>query len=622
MIRRLHLHGWRSFEEQSLEIGPGVTFVLAENGVGKTSLIEAAAWAVYGPLSGVNAAGACRIGSAETRVEIDVELPDGSILEIRRSIEPRGRASVAATVAGAAVDPDTLPAVLAAAYGASADFLARTTAVPSNAVTDENVGAFVLREHLCRVLGVDDLHRAADRLDDLHEQAEAAAKGFRTASRRATADRATLNDQLAAADLQFPVLLDQRAALRDELDAAEEQLRQARRQADAAQQAATARASFEQVNAASRSVLTAAPAARDARTVDVLIALLEDAERAATVTVDDVRQAAAALAGRLEAITTAAAELHTASGDCPVCRRPMSGDDVDHARRRHEADLAALRRERAARQTELERAGQHLDAVRAVLRQALAVPAVVDAPGPGVDGTLDIDAARTDVDAARVRYDESSAEVLGARATRNALAERISAEQAAADEREASLLAHRKAAVSRMAAAVARTSADQLLAERIDPLAVEVRSRWKRVFGDRGLLQMGTDGRLTLRRGVDDIPFEYLSSGEKVVALLAVRLLVLGSSTRASFLWLDEPLEHLDPRNRRLATSLMSAAGTQVRQILVTTYEEDLARRLARRGEASILRVRSADAAWPPAGSTPPADAGARKQRAAARRVG
>jgi len=595
VIRRLHLHGWRSFQEQSLEIGPGLTFVLAENGVGKTSLIEAAAWAVYGPLSDVNAAGACRIGSAETHVEVNIELPDGRILGIRRSIEPRGRATVDATVAGAAVDPDTLPAVLAAAYGASADFLARTTAVPSSAVTDENVGAFVLREHLCRVLGVDDLQRAADRLEDLYQQAEAAAKGFRTASRRAITDLAALNDQLAAADQQLAALLEQRAALRDALDATEERLRQARRQVDASQAAATARAAFKQVRIASQAVLTApAAAARDVQTIDELVAILEHAERAATATVDDIRQGAAVLGARIQTITTAAAELDSASGDCPVCRRPMSADDVDHARRRHQEDLAALRRERAARQTELERSGQHLDAVRAVLRQALAVPEMGEAAA-GADGVLDIDAARADVDAARLRYDELSAEVLAARTTRDALAERITTEQSAAGEREASLLAHRKAAVSRTSAAVARTSADLLLAARIDPLAAEVRSRWKRVFGDRGTLHLGADGRLTLRRGVDDIPFEYLSSSEKVVALLAVRLLVLGSSTRASFLWLDEPLEHLDPRNRRLATSLMSAAGSQVRQILVTTYEEDLARRLARRGEASILRVRSAD---------------------------
>ena len=66
-----------------------------------------------------------------------------------------------------------------------------------------------------------------------------------------------------------------------------------------------------------------------------------------------------------------------------------------------------------------------------------------------------------------------------------------------------------------MSADVARATARPLLAERVDPLAAEVRSHWKRVFGDRGTLQLGADGRLTLRRRLEDIAFEYSSSGER-----------------------------------------------------------------------------------------------------------
>ncbi|WP_245160197.1 hypothetical protein [Blastococcus sp. CT_GayMR20] len=341
------------------------------------------------------------------------------------------------------------------------------------------------------------------------------------------------------------------------------------------------------------------------QTINDLVRVLEEAERSALAAVDDVRQGLALVAGRLEAITSAAAELDTASGDCPVCRRPMSREDIEHARRSHSRDLTALDSDRAVRQADLVGASQRLDAVRAVLRQALTVPSPRDNTPDA--GPLDVDAVRAAVDEVRARYDDISEDVAATRATQAALAERIAAERTAASEREASLLVHRKAAVSRVAAIIARQTADQLMAERIDPLAAEMRARWKRVFGDRGALQLGPDGRLTLRRGVEEIPFEYLSSGEKVVALLAVRLLVLGSSTRASFLWLDEPLEHLDPRNRRLAATLMSASGVQVRQVLVTTYEEDLARRLAQRGQASLLRVRSADAEWPLSGSTMPA---------------
>lgn len=593
MIRRLRLHGWRSFEEQSLDIGPGLTLVVAENGIGKTSLIEAADWGVYGALSGVDAAPARRIGVTETRVEVDLELPDGRTLQINRVAGPRGKTAVQAAVGGKAVDPDDIPGLLATSYGASAAFLARTTVLPSRAVADETVGVFFLREHLSRVLGVENLQRVANELDALHDAAEAEAKTFRTAARRATADLAALNDEFAQADQQLSALQEARNALQEKLKKAEGDLQHARQNAEAARRAAEARSAIRDAFAASQAVLAAPSTSPDPKTADELVTLLEQVEQTAATAVDDVRRNLAIVAGRLESITTAAAELDTASGDCPVCRRPLSGEDVAQARRHHQVDRAALQERTAALHTDLESASNHLNAVRSALRQALAIPHLGDDLPEG--GGADPEAAQTAVDDIRQRFDEASAAVLAARTARNSLEQRIVAEREAASEQATSLLAHRNAAVSRVTAAVARATADRMLVERIDPLAAEVRSHWKRVFGDRGALQLGADGRLTLRRDDEDIPFEYLSSGEKVVALLAVRLLVLGSSTRASFLWLDEPLEHLDPRNRRLAASLMSAAGEHMRQILVTTYEEDLARRLAKRGQATLLRVRSAD---------------------------
>ena len=74
-----------------------------------------------------------------------------------------------------------------------------------------------------------------------------------------------------------------------------------------------------------------------------------------------------------------------------------------------------------------------------------------------------------------------------------------------------------------------------------------------------------------------------LSGGERATALIVTRLLLANSLARASSVWFDEPLEHLDPRRRAaIAQTMVSAvqAGT-VGQILVTTYEENLARRLA-----------------------------------------
>jgi ABC-type molybdenum transport system ATPase subunit/photorepair protein PhrA len=73
-----------------------------------------------------------------------------------------------------------------------------------------------------------------------------------------------------------------------------------------------------------------------------------------------------------------------------------------------------------------------------------------------------------------------------------------------------------------------------------------------------------------------------MSAGERAVALLVTRLLVLSVTAPNAFMWLDEPLKQLDPANRRLVGQLLATSATNgaVRQLVVTTFEEEIARRL------------------------------------------
>ena len=67
-----------------------------------------------------------------------------------------------------------------------------------------------------------------------------------------------------------------------------------------------------------------------------------------------------------------------------------------------------------------------------------------------------------------------------------------------------------------------------------------------------------------------------------MVAQLVLRVLVLRATTRLGFFWVDEPLEHLDPDARRALAVLLAQApeSPSFPQVLVTTYEEPLIRRL------------------------------------------
>ena len=48
MIHQLRLRNWRSYEDLDLRLDPGTTFVVAPNGVGKTSLVYGLAWVSSG----------------------------------------------------------------------------------------------------------------------------------------------------------------------------------------------------------------------------------------------------------------------------------------------------------------------------------------------------------------------------------------------------------------------------------------------------------------------------------------------------------------------------------------------------------------------------------------------
>jgi DNA repair exonuclease SbcCD ATPase subunit len=129
----------------------------------------------------------------------------------------------------------------------------------------------------------------------------------------------------------------------------------------------------------------------------------------------------------------------------------------------------------------------------------------------------------------------------------------------------------------------------------IEPLAKEVEGRWKTMFGTGGL-NLSSEGHITRKLGGRTLEFGSLSGGEKVWALLLTRLLILGTSTRAPFIWLDEPLEHLDPKLRKVVAGTLAKAssGSALRQVIVTTYEAEIARQLMEDvPSASLLYVTS-----------------------------
>ena len=125
----------------------------------------------------------------------------------------------------------------------------------------------------------------------------------------------------------------------------------------------------------------------------------------------------------------------------------------------------------------------------------------------------------------------------------------------------------------------------EVFRRQVDPLAAEVEQRWKQVWPGEAGLHLTDEGELQLQRRGGTIDFEGFSGGERAIAVILLRVLSAQMAGNSPFLWLDEPLEHLDSRNRRLLASLLAAAARAggLSQVVVTTYEDGVTRQLGRR---------------------------------------
>jgi DNA repair exonuclease SbcCD ATPase subunit len=573
VIRRLTLENWRAYEHLELDFQPGATFVVAPNGVGKSSIVEGARYALFGfvPPARDGAARISRTGA--TSASVEVELPSGRLLTVTRPYPAKPRASTRPAVAvnGEAQPPEALEALLAEEYGAEPAFLARLAMLHSSTVFVETKG-LDLRDHLCRVFGVDGLMAALDQTKAL---AAVAKKTVDLARKPAT----------AVADEELAVLAEVEARATELIEAADTERAEAERALAEARAATEARARYDAWKAAADRYTAAATAvAHEAAALlgraeppglATLPEDLEAAESTAVEALDDVRRRRAQLTGRAEAIRAGLAELEDAEGSCPVCRRPLGPDDVEVARVGHERDLAALEAELAS--LDETTAARLVTELRQLRHRLINEPAPGDAPPPP-----DPDQAAMSEAQAMERFEAAVATAAERRTILVETRRRREAGESARVELETVTAAFERSATLEAAAAALEAARLRILSESVEPLEELLADNWRNLFVDRPGVGLDGDGSVSRRIGSELLQYEQFSDGEKMVTQLLLRVLVLRATTRLGFFWVDEPLEHLDPDTRRALAVLLAQAPEEPSfpQVLVTTYEEPLIRRL------------------------------------------
>ena len=590
MIRRLQLRNWRAYENLDLELGPGATFVVASNGIGKTSLVMGAGWGLFGDAAGVDAAAEIRGDAESATVTVGLRLPSGADVTIARTVDRKGKVALDAQLPDRTIaSQDELDELLVTELGADPHVLAQLTImVHGGAVASfQGEGEFDLQDHLAAVFGVTPLFDGARRAKGVADRAAAALRKIKTVQRSERRGRDELVAELDEIVGKLGATNDEREAKVAAIERTSETIRLGE-EWDRYRAGLVARDEHLGAIAAEASSLVETPVPA-AGVLDALARLESDL----AATIGAAKQEAASARGKSELIRSAISDLAGADATCPTCLRPMSEHDARRAEAEHTRHLEELDAEAVAAEARAAAGGSSLAAVRELLERARSVPVPLEPETP-LGGT-DVAEARRTVEAQKAELQE----IDKALALLSTTGSQLQAALETADEEEQR--ARELEALYRREG-IALATHDALLAtgnaitERyIEPLAKEVEGRWKSMFGGGGL-SLSSEGHITRKLGTRTLEFGSLSGGEKVWALLLTRLLILGASTRAPFVWLDEPLEHLDPKLRKVVAGTLAKAssGAGIRQVIVTTYEAELARQLMEDvPSASLLYVTS-----------------------------
>lgn len=595
MIRRVWLKSWKAFEELDLRLPSGTVFIVADNGIGKTSIVQAICFSIFGgehligsgqAASTLDQAVRGPVGTtAVAGCELDIA---GNLIWIQRSVtrtERRPEASVEIKIDGVSASESQLTQLLVQHTGADLIQLSTLSVVPEGSVFIKGDAGLDVAAMLSATFRVDQLLDVAAKID------RDASKLGKDADR----DRKQLRDVPAkVANLTTGALEEEHQDLQSQV--ATLRARQEERIAYGASlsrweayDAQLREIELEQARTRSGCLELTTKAISDLQEILPLEAPSPEAsaEGAASVLIQRLQEYRSELAdrrsrceGKIEGIDAAVEAISTGDGICPTCLRPLDEAEAADALERHASERA-----------------ENTEAISVLRSHEIRIS----------EWSLRIEQALREINTIEVRAPEGERPILPGNDVEDA-PEAISRRIAELDEQRVRVLAelrsiqsadevrrenvdlsdrlfdqYRRAERGQALADTMRRVAQTITSERIAPLAREFEKRWGEIWASDSV-QMTESGELVLKSAERDVPYAQFSGGQRTVAQVLLRLLAVTMVTRCPFLVLDEPLEHLDPRTRRIIASLLVRAtspDSSLDQVVVTTYEESVTRRLS-----------------------------------------
>lgn len=608
MLQRLRITNWKAFEERTIDFRPGLNLFVGPNGSGKTTLLDAICLGLTGDIPSGDFKALVRDKTKDAAIELDLVLM-GARYSIRRKFRRDRLISAECTKEGSQLAQpgwDALNSALADHLKTDPVFFSRMIYMSELEVFDyaKNPPSGALNVALERVLGIDSLATIADFVERLGKNYSKSIAVLRQELARPTrlVQDSVLDEDTARRDFE---------ANQRELEAAQKDLERA--QAEVRRLRLISERSEKAKSLLDIFLKTCAELGIELGTAAMTLEKIRNLSQSATEkansleehvnSVSSERGSIASTLGYLSGIQDLLAPLSqnlvAAEPPCPVCERPIDKDLAARLIEKTRTRIAQSREALANSEKMLQESRVQLQKDRALVQRVNTVATqLVELSQPiNVSGfTLDPQELEELSRKIAVQVGDSQTEVQRLATKSSELSKKVTDGAAIIGraEGQAELLRIREDSRRQLLqkfkglilAETLASSLRQLIVDQRDegikPLYLALADLWKRWRPEQDwTVKFDTEGRIELASTNESLKFSQLSGGEKTVLLILSRVLMLSFFSQMDFLMIDEPLEHLDLRNRRAVLNFLVASTKcqLTKQSLVTTFEESLVRK-------------------------------------------